>query len=349
MVAASASASAMTPDKKDGDELERSIQRVLAMVPKPKKPAGSPAKEGAQKDVEYHTMCSAIRTLLSNQHRILFLNGVLLQALSSNDDTTDDAWLRPPKYVCNIDKGWMAQWMVKNDPSDGLSIDREFLDNLESQDARTIGLLFQMFTGTAPYTEVPELMRNSKSLTGSVFAQRANVIGNFMKDWRKQCCTGNVIDMKKGAAYQITFPKDAAFATEVTFMRKFKAEINPEEVRISTGFEMRDPFSIQNCTVVKGMSRFKLIDSLSAEQEGPKTILVASGKKGAKYKSPLQILAEEFHTAEESRKTNQQYTNFDESASFVGEARRQKQADKLKAASERAQASLKRKRTIALT
>lgn len=240
-----------TPDTKQMDDLEKNIARVVSMVPKPKKNNSSPVKESATKDVEYHALCAAIRTLMLNQSRILFLNGVISQALVKSEETGDDSWVKVPKYVCNLDKGWMAQSLVKNDPSPKSKIDREFIDNLESQDSKMILNLFLMFTGTAPYTEIPDLMKNSKTPTGAVFKQRAHDIGEIMKDWRHTCCTGNVINMKTGAAYQLKFPTSAisdatgpALATEAVFMRRHKVELNLDETRITSGFAMRDPFSI---------------------------------------------------------------------------------------------------------
>ncbi len=282
--------------------------------------------------------------------QILYLHGVLTNALTKTVPKSEDAWAKIPKFVGALDKGWMAQWLVKYDSQASTAdpITRELLDALESSDPKIIGLLFRMFTMTGEYTEMPEVMQKSRAVSALVFARRAQTVGLFMKDWRKNAVTGTTIDVKKGSAYQLKFNEDGN-CTEVLFMNKGSVDIDPDEVRITKKNMMKDPFSIQNCTLVKGWQKYRLLD-LFPDDQGPKAHLLPCGKKGGKDKVPNQliVLANTIARDQDTAKGEVEKGFIPEQADFVGVARKQKMAASLKAASEKAMESQKRRRVVSV-
>ena len=110
-----------------------------------------------------------------------------LTALPPSLAVENDEWTKEPKYVRDLDKGWMAQWMVTHDSrvsEVGKAITREALDILSVTDNSIIANLFQVFTMTSPYTELPQPCRESKALTAVVFSRRAQQVGGLMQGWR---------------------------------------------------------------------------------------------------------------------------------------------------------------------
>ena len=131
-------------------------------------------------------------------------------------------------------------------------------------------------------------------------------------------------------------------------MGRAEAEVDVEEVRITESFGMKDPYSIQNCMVFKGMSRFRLMDSF-AEETGPKALLPLPGKRGcAPQQSVLMSLAEEFKAEVATTTATIQQHFHAESSSYFGETRQRQVSENLRMASIKAQESSKRRRTIAL-
>ena len=148
-------------------EIDRVVRRVLASIPKP--PSGD-----ADAEVRHHTLCQAVELLLRNQDKVFQLHGSLSLAVSQNKPRSDDQWSKVPRFVGNMDKTWMAQWLVKFDSKlSKVPMDRELLDHLEANDPKIISLLFFMFTCTGPYAELPQEMKDSRAIAGVAFELRA--------------------------------------------------------------------------------------------------------------------------------------------------------------------------------
>eukprot|EP00969_Alexandrium_andersonii_P069421 3062469-Alexandrium_andersonii.AAC.2 len=187
----------------------KAVAKVISALPKPVS-TGDKGSD-ALSEAEYHHMCSAVTLLLENADKINVLSGALASSLKNLTEKTSDAWARCPKYVRDLDKGWMAQWIVQQDShlsASSACITRELLDNLTVQDPMIVPNLFHMFTMTAPYTELPAPCVNSKSLTALVFKARAEQVGNLMVNWRKDHVgtgSGGQINMRTGTPFRLIF------------------------------------------------------------------------------------------------------------------------------------------------
>lgn len=198
-----------TPPHSSKQDVDKMVKRVVGSLPK-LVPSGD-KKADHEAELIRNALVSAIELLLRNMDKALFLEGSLTAALKNSEvKSDDDSWARPPKYVGGLEKGWMAQWIVKYDEMASQDhptrFSREFLDFLESRDSKMVANLFQLFTGTSAYTELPAECKDSKSLTALVFTRRAQDIGNFMKGFRDTKCTpGNngEVDLMKAMPYKL--------------------------------------------------------------------------------------------------------------------------------------------------
>lgn len=295
-------------------------------------------------------MRQTLTMVLTNQSHVHLLQGLIGNALEKQIVRTEDSWLKPPRYVGCLDKGWMAQWIVRYDDkaSQQDPISREFLDALEAADPKIIANLFQMFTVTTPYTELPGPCQKSKGVAGLTFTRRAQSIGNFMGNWRQKVAVGASLDPSKAGAYQLQFDEKGQ-CTEVVFLGKDKVKL-PAEIVITKEFVMKDPFSVANCMVVKGMAKYRLLECWP-EDQGPRALLPPSGKKSKNDKNstnPLVTIAEK--VAKDINKAKEEVASgfIGEVSDFVGQARKKRLAETLKAASERAAESSKRRREVSL-
>lgn len=327
---------------------EQQINRVVGSIPKP----GD--KDNSQQLLHNALVKAAIKLLLNTTEHAYRLHEAIDHEISkiTQAEKTEDMWQKEPNYVGALDKGWQAQWIVAQDKvlSPQLPFTREFLDTLESKDPRIISHLFQLFTGTTPYTEIPPECKASRSLTSQVFAARAHEIGSFMKGWRKKYCTQNSIDLKKGGAYELVFDEHAK-CTEVKFMGgRCSVAIDPSETIITDQFVMKDPLSVQNCMVYKGINKFRLLDCFGDAPNGPK-VMLALNTAGKRQKKANPLQAHATHVASHRAEATQAIVaaTFEEHTDFVGIARKKEMAETLKRASARAQESATRRRTLALT
>ena len=59
-----------------------------------------------------------------------------------------------------------------------------------------------------------------------VFSKRAPQVGSVMANYRKNNCIGQVIDLKKGVAYQLKLDESEGVAIEVAFVNKLTTKVN---------------------------------------------------------------------------------------------------------------------------
>jgi len=345
-----------------GKASERAAQvtkRIVAAVPKvlPSKDAAAGSSADAQ--VRYQAMCDAIGLLVEHADHILLLKGLLEQRVGEFGQRSEDAWAKTPKYVGHLDKNWCAAWIVKYDESAspaGKRMDREFLDAIESSDSKAIHNLFQLFTGTGPYQEVPVEAQQSKNIAALVFTRRAQDIGSFVKGYREHKCAAGGLDPRRGGAYSLKFEGPdggAQLCTEITFIGGEKVAVDTNVVRNTPGFIMSDPFSITRCSVSLGMACYRLYDSFPPGH-GPKSVIadVGTGRRSgasSKEENPLVALAKAVSADLAKAKQDIEKGFIQEDDAFVGQARRTRLADNLRQASAKAQALGKRRRTVALS
>lgn len=169
-----------------------------------------------------------------------------------------------------------------------------------------------------------------------------------MKNWRSAHCTANSINLKTGGPYRLQFTNGQC--TKVMFMfGAADVDIDPTQCVVTPDFTMKDPLSMQNCTVFKGMSKFRLVDCFAVNTRPKAVLALNSSGKRQKKSNPLIAIADDVSREFEEHMQEVETHTFKESEVFVGEARKKRMAETLKVASQRAQESMKRRRTLSLT
>lgn len=314
-------------------------------------PAIAGGSDDSRADEDARTaLVNCLDVLVTNASKAPNLLSAMQNTVKKNDgDKGEDAWpgKKLPQYVGQLDRAWMAQWLVRVDKqlSTDKPLTREVLDHLEANDCHIVGNLFRMVTCTSAYTQLPELCRRSRSAAAVVFELRAVEVGSLLRGWRARSVgdgdTG-ALNILEGAAYKFTFVGDKA--TTIRFIDGTEAPIT---VAITRDFEIMDPFSVQFAMARHGVAKYALREFFP-EDRGPNLKLAGSGKKAQRMGNRLQELSAQVErdraVAEALLKKG--YTDLD--VEFVGVARKARQTEALRTASDRARASARRQRVIPL-